>query len=100
MATRDDTWMTEIGAQLRGVLDALWGEVRQHGVLPMLEPVAPFNQGLLSPAVAIGGLLGIVLLSGLAVTAFGSLVLALLALYLLLVQVFGVSVEVHPFGPR
>jgi len=47
-----------------------------------------------------GGLLGIVLLSGLAVTAFGSLVLALLALYLLLVQVFGVSVEVHPFGPR
>jgi hypothetical protein len=66
----------------------------------MLEPVAPFNHGILSPAVAIGGLLGVVLLSGLAVTALGSLVLTLLALYLLLVQVFGVSVELHPFGAR
>ena len=100
MATRDDTWMSEIGTQLRGVLDAVWGEVRQNGVLPMLEPVAPFNRGLLSPAVAIGGLLGVVLLSGLAVTALGTLVLTLLALYLLLVQVFGVSVELHPFGAR
>jgi hypothetical protein len=33
-----------------------------------------------------------------AVTAFGSLVLTLLALYVLLVEVFGVSVELHPFG--
>jgi len=27
-------------------------------------------------------------------------VVALLALYLLLVQVFGISIEVHPFGAR
>jgi hypothetical protein len=100
MATSTETWLSEIGSQLRGVLDALWGEVRQHGVLPMLEPVAPFNEGLLSPAVAIGGLLGVVLLSGMAITAFGSLVVSLLALYLLLVEVFGVSVELRPFGAR
>jgi len=40
----------------------------------------------------------VLLLSGLAVTALGSLLLALLALYLLLVQVFGLSIELHPFG--
>jgi len=98
--TPTESWLDEVGRQVRGVVDALWGEVKQHGLLPMLEPVPPFNAGVLSPAVAIGGLLSLVLLSGLAVTAFGSLVLTLLALYVLLVEVFGVSVEVHPFGPR
>ncbi|HXJ35209.1 MAG TPA: hypothetical protein VMS22_14350 [Candidatus Eisenbacteria bacterium] len=101
MATRGDSWLEDVRTQLRGVVDAVWGEVRQHGILPLLEPVPPFNRpGFLSPAVAVGGLLAIMLLSGMAVTAFGSLVLVLLAMYLLLVQVFGVSVELHPFGPR
>jgi hypothetical protein len=93
------SWLDEMGQQLRGVLDALWGEVKQHGLLPMLEPVPPFNRpGFLSPAIALGGVLGVMLLSGMALTAFGSLVVTLLALYLLLVEVFGVSVELHPFG--
>jgi hypothetical protein len=101
MAIVGDTWLEEIGKQLRGVLDAFWGEVREHGLLPMLEPVPPFNRpGFLSPAVAIGGFVAIVLLSGMAVTAFGSLILTLLAMYLLLVEVFGVSIELHPFGAR
>ena len=95
----ESTWLDEVGAQIRGVVDAFWGEVKSHGVLPLLEPVAPFNRpSFLSPAVAVGGLLAIMLLSGMAVTAFGSLVLTLLALYVLLVEVFGVSVELHPFG--
>jgi hypothetical protein len=101
MATGNDSWMEEIGKQLRGVADAFWGEVRTHGVMSLLEPVPPFNRsGFLSPAVAIGGFVSIVLLSGMAVTAFGSLILTLLALYVLLVEVFGVSVELHPFGAR
>jgi len=99
MTTRDDSWLEEIGRQLRGVADAFLGEVRTHGILPLLEPVPPFNRpGFLSPAVAIGGFVAIVLLSGMAVTAFGSLILTLLAMYLLLVEVFGVSIELHPFG--
>ncbi len=101
MATRGDSWLEDVGTQLRSVVDAVWGEVRQHGILPLLEPVPPFNRpSFLSPAVAVGGLLAIMLLSGMAVTAFGSLVLVLLAMYLLLVEVFGVSVELHPFGLR
>jgi hypothetical protein len=93
-----ETWIEEIRSQLRGVADAFWGEVREHGFLPLLEPVPPFNRRFLSPAVAVGGLLAMMLFSGMAITALGSLILALLALYLLLVQVFGVSIELHPFG--
>ena len=92
-------WLDDVGRQLRGVADALWEELRVQGVLPLLQPIAPFNRpGFAAPAVAVGGLLAVILLSGMAVTALGSLLLALLALYLLLVQVFGLSIEVHPFG--
>ncbi len=95
-----NTWIDEIGQQLRSVADALWGEVRERGILPLLQPVGPYNQaGLLQPAVTVGGVLSVVLLSGVAVTALGTLLVALIALYLLLVEVFGVSVELHPFGP-
>ena len=96
-----DSWFQGVRTQLGGVVDALWGEVKQHGILQVLEPVPPFNRpGFLSPAVAVGGLLSILLLSGLAVTAFGSLLLALLALYILLVEVFGFSVELTAFTTR
>jgi hypothetical protein len=93
------TWLEEIGRQLTGVADALWGEVRERGVMPLLQPVAPWNQPeFLQPAVALGGLLSIALLSGLAVTALGTLVVTLLALWVLLVEVFGVSIELTPLG--
>jgi len=93
------SWLDDVGRQLRGVADAMWEEVRAQGVFPLLQPVAPFNRpGFAAPAVAVGGLIGVLLLSGLAVTALGGLLLALLALYLLLAQVFGLSVELHPFG--
>src|SRR5262249_46486220 len=94
-------WLEEIGRQLRSVGDVVWDEVRAGGLLPLLEPAPPFNRsGLLAPAVAIGGLIGVILLSGIAVTALGSLLLALFVLYLLLAQVFGLSIELHPFPAR
>ena len=37
-------WLEEIGRQLRGVGDVLLDEVRAGGLLPLLEPVAPFNR--------------------------------------------------------
>ncbi len=94
MATGGQSWLEQVRTQLMGVVDTFWGEVKTTGILPLLEPVPPFNRpGFLSPAVTVGGLIGILLLSGLAVTAFGSFLLALLALYILLVEVFGFSVE-------
>ncbi len=35
------TWLEDVRTQLTGVVDAFWGEVRQHGLLPLLEPVPP-----------------------------------------------------------
>lgn len=94
------TWLDDVQTQLWSVWDTFRTEVDRQGLLPLLRPVAPFNEPrLLAPAVTIGGLLTFVLLSGVAVTALGALLLALLALYLLLVQVFGFSIELHPaFG--
>jgi hypothetical protein len=101
MPTDQGSWLDEVRTQLRGVVDTFWGEVKEHGLIPLLEPMPPFNRaGILSPAVAVGGLLAILLLSGMAVTAFGSLVLTLLALYILLVEVFGFSVELTAFNAR
>jgi hypothetical protein len=94
-------WVEEIGGQLWGVAEAFGAEVRGEGLLALLRPVAPFNRpNFLAPAVTVGALLLFLLLSGVAVASLGALLTALLALYLLLVQVFGVTVEVHPLGGR
>jgi hypothetical protein len=99
-----DGWLDEVGRQLRSVADAFWGELNATGLLPLLRPVPPFDQpAFASPAVAVGGLIGILLLSGLALAGFGVVLLALLGLYLLLVELFGLSIELHPiatFGAR
>lgn len=96
-----DTWLEEITGQIRGIADAVAEEVRVNGLMPLLAPVAPFDQpAFIAPAVAVGGLLALALLSGTAVAAMGGLLLSLLALYLLLVDVFGISVELMPIGRR
>jgi hypothetical protein len=95
------SWLDEVGRQLRGVADAFWGEVRGGALLPLLQPVPPWDRPrFASPAVAVGGLIAIVLLSGVAVAGLGAMMLALLGLYLVLVELFGVSVELHPLGAR
>ena len=95
------TWIDAIGEQLRGVGAAFWAEVQERGVTPFLQPVPPYDQpGFLAPVVAMGGLLGLALFSGMAVASMGALVLALFGLYLLLVEIFGLRVELAPFGAR
>jgi hypothetical protein len=83
----------------RSVFDAVGAEARGQGWLALLQPVSPFNRpAFLAPAVTVGALLTFLLLSGVAVASLGALLTALIALYLLVVQVFGVSLELHPFG--
>jgi len=92
-------WLEEIGGQLWQMVDVVGKEVRGEGMLALLRPVAPFNRPqFLAPAITIGALLSFLLLSGIAVASLGALLTALLALYLMLVQVFGVSVELRPIG--
>jgi hypothetical protein len=94
-----NVWFGEVGKQVWSVVEAFGAEAREQGFLALLRPVAPFNRpGFLAPAVTVGALLTFLLLSGVAVASLGALLTALLALYLLVVQVFGVSVELHPLG--
>ena len=94
-------WLEEFGNHVWGLLEGFGTEARGQGMLSLLRPVAPFNRpNFLAPAVTIGALLTFLMLSGVAVAALGALLTALLALYILLVQVFGVTVEIHPFGVR
>ena len=87
--------------QLRAMAGAVWNEINVNGLMPLIQPVAPFDRpGFLTPAIAIGGLLGLLIASGVALAAAGGLLLSLLAVYLLLVDVFGFSVELRPFGAR
>lgn len=86
---------------LRGQLYPLWKQLWDGGepanVLPLLRPVAPYaGSGLLSPISMLGVLFALVISSGVALAAFGTLVLALLALYLLFTEVLGLSIEVKP----
>jgi hypothetical protein len=95
------TWMDDMTDQLRAVAGAVWEEINVNGLMPLLHPIAPFDRpGFLAPAVAIGGLLGLVITSGLALTALGGLLLSLLAAYVILVDVFGFSLEFQPLGAR
>lgn len=98
MAT-DIGWIDELGGQLWEVWGALRDEIGTHGLFSLLSPVAPYNRPeFLRPAVALGGLLGLVMLSGVAVAALGTLLLAMLGLWLLLVEIFGLSIEINPLA--
>jgi hypothetical protein len=91
--------LEQIGSQLWGAVSSLTEEARGGNLLSMLRPVAPFNRpALLAPAMTVGALLTFLMLSGVALASMGALLIALLALYILLVQVFGVTIEIHPFG--
>ena len=72
--------------------------MNEQGLLPFMRPVAPFNEpAVLAPVVAVSALIGLFVFSGVAVSAFASLMIALLALYLLLAEIFGYSFEFVPF---
>jgi len=91
-------WLEVIYAQVRGVVDELGQQVSEQGFMPLLRPVAPFNEpAVLAPVVAVSALIGFFFLSGVAISAFATLIVALLAIYLVLAQVFGYSLEFVPF---
>jgi hypothetical protein len=80
--------------QAKQLIESVREETREGGLLPLLEPVAPFNRSrLLLPLVVAGALMSLVFLSGIAIGAFAALFTALVGLYLLLSEVFGVSLE-------
>ena len=60
-------------------------------------PVVP-APALLGPFLAVGSILALALLSGLAVGSVATLIIALVALYLIITEVFGVAIELNTLG--
>ena len=82
---------------LQLVNDLLLGAAAVQRVVAFWGPVIPAPT-LVGPLLAIGSVIALALLSGLAVGSIATLLVALLALYLLLTEVFGVSLEISPFA--
>ena len=97
--------MNSLFVFLREQLLGLWQQVREQrpetGYLPLLRPVAPYDAPeVFSPLSALGVLLALVVTSGIALGALGILLAALLALYFLMTEVLGITVELRqPFRP-
>ncbi len=71
---------------------ALTGVAVAQRLLAFWGPVAAVPP-LLAPLLAVASVLVLALMSGIAVSALATTIVALLVLYLLLTQVFGVSIE-------
>jgi hypothetical protein len=86
-----------IYGQVRGLVSEFGQQLGEQGVLPLLRPVAPFNEpAVLAPVVALSALIGVMVFAGVALSAFATLMVALLVLYLVLAEIFGYSFEFVP----
>jgi len=95
--------MNPLFTALRDQIYGLWQQVRERGneqgYLPLLRPVAPYTgPAALSPLTMVGVLIGIAVTCGVALAAFGVLLLASLALYFLFTEVLGLTIEVKPIA--
>ena len=95
--------MSSLFTLLRDQVYDLWRQIRSQSggesVLPLLRPVAPYaGPHALSPLTMLGTLLALAITSGIALGAFGVLLLASLVLYFLFTEVLGLTIEVRqPF---
>jgi hypothetical protein len=92
----NDVW-SSVGEQVQGLFDAFDHESREGGLASLVSPVDPFNRSsVLTPIVAAAGVVGVVMLSGVAVGAMVTTVAALMAVYYLLTAVFGYEIRFAP----
>jgi hypothetical protein len=91
------TLLQTLYGQVRGLVDEVGVQLGEQGFMPLFRPVAPFNEpAVLAPIIALSAMIGVAVFSGLALSAFATLIVALLALYLLLAEIFGYSFELVP----
>jgi len=79
---------------LQLVHDLLTGAAAVQRLVSFWGPVVPAPT-LLGPLMAIGSVIALALLSGLAISSVATLLVALVALYLLLTEVFGIDIELN-----
>ncbi|MEE8312310.1 MAG: hypothetical protein V3R77_08635 [Candidatus Binatia bacterium] len=89
----DEMW-SSVGEQVQGLFDAFDDETREGGLASLMSPIDPFNRSaVLTPIVAAAGVVGVVMLSGVAVGAMITTLSALMAIYYLLTAVFGYEIS-------
>jgi len=82
-------------SQLQQLIDrTLSGITTAQRVLAFWGPVTDASS-LVAPLLAIASVLMLALLTGIAIASLGTLIVALMILYLLLTEVFGVSFNVN-----
>jgi hypothetical protein len=95
----------------RGLLNAVWTAVNDalpeegllsrdavSGLVRFVHPIAPFNQPeFAAPLIGLGGVVLSLMLCGVAISSFATLIVALLALGLLLTRFYGLTFEVGAF---
>ena len=82
-------------AQLQQLIDrTLTGVAAAQRVLAFWGPVTDAS-ALVAPLLAITSVLMLALLTGIAVASLGTLIVALMVLYLLLTEVFGITIDVN-----
>jgi hypothetical protein len=96
----------------RGLLNGLWSAVNDalpedgllsrdvvSGLVRFVHPIAPFNQPeFAAPLIGLGGVILSLMLGGVAISSFATLLVALLALGLLLTRFYGLSFEIGAFA--
>lgn len=78
---------------LQLVEQALAGANAVRQVLAFWGPVSDAPAALMGPLLAVGSVLMLALLTGVSVGALATLIVALTALYLLLTEIFGISID-------
>ena len=94
--------MNPLFTMLRDRAYALWQSATFENTvsyLPLLRPVAPFDAPpLLSPVTMLGVVIALATASGVALAAFGVLLLALLVIHLVFTEVLGITIEIRPLA--
>jgi len=78
---------------LQLVEQALAGANIVRQLLAFWGPVSDAPAALMGPLLAVGSVLMLALLTGISVGALATLIVALTALYLLLTEIFGISID-------
>jgi len=83
-------------SQLQQLIDrTLSGFATAQRVLAFWGPVTDASS-LVAPLLAIASVLMLAVLTGIAIGSLGTLIVALMILYLLLTEVFGVTIDINP----
>ena len=84
----------QFGSDAGGLWESLRRETRDGSMRALVAPIEPFNRSrVIAPVIAAAGVVGLLVFSGIALSAIVTAAAALAAVYFLLTQVFGYEVS-------